>query len=919
MKLSLQLPAIFLLLAILLGAVTPGAGPQAALAAPMGQETEPEPVIEPELEAQFMVEQEAGYIIQFRSQPNLDLAYELDWATRGRFVVNTLQNTTDKSQQRVRAYLDSKGVDYQSFWINNSILVNSSDQTTFSGLLSFIEIDSLRARRSPHLHEPVDNTPAQAPLAAGVEANVQHVLADQVWALGFDGSDIVVANIDTGVNYTHEALVEHYRGNLGEGVFDHNYNWWDPSVGGSDLTPNDWHGHGSHTMGTIAGSGGIGMAPGATWIACQAFEGNDSELLECGQFLLAPWDLNHQNPDAAKRPHIINNSWGDCVQYLDTWYLGMVESWLAAGIYPVFSNGNNSACGYSSPPGLNTVGNPARYGNVTSVGSTGTSNGAYAPHSNWGPSNDPDVLNPHEYPNLKPQVVAPGVQIRSAAKTGLSDYQLMSGTSMSAPHVSGLVALMWDAAPCLIGEYAATESIIISTARPILYDDQTGHGARWPNYATGWGEIDALAAVQAAKTYCGADFRVDAGPEAVSICAPENALYDVNVVQVMGFTDAVTLSVAAPPPGATVNFSPNPVVPPGSSVLTLGATESIAAGQYSLDITGTFGGTIHADTVDLTIYQGVPTMPVLGLPANGASSVSVTPTFTWDASPQASYYRLEVAADAAFTNIVYSTEIAETSHTLPDWLAHNAHYYWRVHAGNFCGLSDPIAASFETRAPAALLLVDDDDNNPDVRGYYTAALDDLGYDYAVWDTHNSDTEPSAAQLASYETVIWFVGDEWKSPAGPGEEGEAALAAWLETGKCLLINGQDYLWNRGVNSFVSNYLGVSGFESDVAQTTVTGAGDAFLGLGPYALSYPFYNFSDSLRPNGSAAIALNGNNGDAGLMVDNGLYKTSLWAFPFEAISTAEARQEFLGHALTWCASVETEGLEYQIFLPLIER
>lgn len=899
----------------LLGLMAPAMPAARVFAEAEGQD--PEPVIEPELQAQFMVEQEAGYMIQFRHQPNLDLAYELDWETRGRFVVNMLQSATDKSQQRVQAYLDSTGVEYQSFWINNTILVNSSDQTTFNGLLNFVEIDALRARRRPQLIDPIENVAAPLNMLAAAQGNIAHVGADQVWALGYDGSGIVVANIDTGVRYTHEALLAAYRGNLGDGTFDHNYNWWDPALGGSDPEPNDWHGHGSHTMGTILGSGGIGMAPGAQWMACQAFEGNDSELLECGQFLLAPWDLNGQNPDPARRPHIINNSWGDCSQYLDTWYLGMVESWVAAGIYPVFSNGNNTSCGYAAPPGLNTVGNPARYGNVTAVGSTGNADGTYAPHSNWGPTDDPDLLNPADHPNLKPQIVAPGVNIRSAARTGDGEYRLMSGTSMSAPHVSGLIALMWDAAPCLIGEYATTETLLQITANPVLYDDGTGDGARSPNYATGWGEINAPAAVQAAKDYCGADFRIDAAPETVNICAPEEALYDINVNPVMGFDGSLELSLQNPPAGASINFQPASLTPPGSSVLTLGSTQSIAAGEYSFAIVGTSGELVHSDTVTLHVDQTTLPAPGLNYPLDGQSEVSVAPTFSWQMVPQAVYYRVEVAADASFSTLIHSADVAETSYELPTWLENNTLYYWRVRAGNYCGLSEAAAASFATRAPEAVLLVDDDDNNPDVRAYYAAALDDAGQVYAVWDTHNSDTEPDAAQLAPYEMVIWFVGDEWKAPAGPGETAETALASWLdEGGGCLLVSGQDYLWNRQVTPFIGEYLGVAAFSGDAAQTSVTGAGEAFSGLGPYSLSYPFYNFSDVLTPAPGASVALTGDQGSAGVYVDNGVYKTTFWAFPFEAVSTAGQRASLMARTLNWCRSAETE---YQLFLPLIER
>jgi len=907
--------AVFVIVGLFLSSVTPGTAAPSADA--------PEPVIEPELKAQFMVEEEAGFMIQFRHQPNLSLAYELDWETRGRFVVNTLQFAADQSQERVQAYLDLRDVDYQSFWINNTILVNSSDQTTFNGLLSFVEIDSLRARRHPTLHEPVSIAPAQTINASGVEANIAHVGAPEVWAQGYDGDDIIVANIDTGVNYLHAALVHQYRGNLGGGSFDHNFNWWDPAIGGSQPIPNDWHGHGSHTMGTMVGAeadGGnnqVGMAPDATWIACQAFEGNDAELLECGQFLLAPWDLNKQNPDPAKRPHVINNSWGDCHQYFDSWYLGMVESWLAAGIYPVFSNGNTSTCAYPSPPGLNTVGNPARYGLVTAVGSTGNHNGRYAKHSNWGPTDDPDVVNPHGFPNLKPQVVAPGVDIRSADKNG-DDYRLMSGTSMSAPHVSGLVALMWDAAACLIGEPVATESLILATANPILYDDGTGNGAHTPNYATGWGEIDAPAAVQAARDYCGADFRIDAAPENVEICAPEEALYDVNLTPITGYDQPVFLTVNGDIFGGVFTFDPNPVVPRGSSVLTISSTAAIAPGDYALQITGSSGSLVHFDEVEFTVYQGVPSAPTLSTPMAAANNVNITPTFSWSPIMGADYYRLEVARDADFNQIEYFTDVPIASHSMPTWLEHNREYYWRVSAGNDCGRSTPAVSTFTTQSPSAVLLVDDDDDNPDVADYYRDTLDALGITYDLWNTWNSDDEPEVDILNLYDAVIWFVGDEWQDPAGPGMDSETKLSTWLDDGNCLIISGQDYLWNRGITDFVSKYLGVTSFSSDQKHTSVSGEAEAFEGLGPYSLTYPFFNFSDALTPNTTAHVALTGDQGVAGLTNSNGIFKTTMWAFPFEAITTEAERQELLNAALQWCQS-EAEVETFEIFLPIIER
>src|SRR5438093_351637 len=63
-----------------------------------------------------------------------------------------------------------------------------------------------------------------------VEWGIAAIHADQVWStFGVRGEGIVVANIDTGVDYTHPALVGKYRGNTGGGTFNHNYNWFDPA------------------------------------------------------------------------------------------------------------------------------------------------------------------------------------------------------------------------------------------------------------------------------------------------------------------------------------------------------------------------------------------------------------------------------------------------------------------------------------------------------------------------------------------------------------------------------------------------------------------------------------------------------------------------------------------------------------------
>ena len=452
----------------------------------------------------------ASYWIQFKNTVDLSPAYTMSWSDRGWFVYETLLKQADETQAQVRGYLTGSKVEFQSYWINNSILVTSSDKTVLTDIQKFEGVESIQARKSFILYEPDTSAAVFDNGVKAVEPNLTHVNADDVWGMGIDGSGLVVANIDTGVRYTHQALVGHYRGNDG-GTFDHNYSWWDP-YGDHPASPADDNGHGSHTMGTMVGDDGganqIGIAPGAEWIACRGCNTSsctDTALLSCGQFMAAPTDLSGGNANPDMRPNAVNNSWGDCGQSYDSWYSSPINAWLAAGIYPIFSNGNASNCGYSSPPGLNTVGNPARSGNVTGVGSSGEQNGQYATHSNWGPTDNPDTVNPVDgFANMKPQVLAPGVSIRSSVPDSDTAYEDgWSGTSMSAPHVTGLVALIWQAAPCLIGDYAATETIIESTAVDMVYEDGSSDTpSNFPNYATGWGEIDALAAVNMASGMC---------------------------------------------------------------------------------------------------------------------------------------------------------------------------------------------------------------------------------------------------------------------------------------------------------------------------------------------------------------------------------------------------------------------------------
>ena len=219
-----------------------------------------------------------------------------------------------------------------------------------------------------------------------------------------------------------------------------------------------------------------------------------------------------------------------------------------------------------------------------------------------------------------------------------------------------------------------------------------------------------------------------------------------------------------------------------------------------------------------------------------------------------------------------------------------------------------------------ILLVDDDDNNPDVLSYYTDALDALGESYDIWNTNNSDNEPNIETLINYNTVIWFSGDS-VGFAGPDDAGETYLDNWFDgVDSCFFISSQDYHYTRGMTAFMSNRLGVDSVTDDVSQTSVTGTGEPFTGLGPYTLDYAFYNynFSDELFPNANGQIAFSGSTGNAALYSqfdDSGnLSKTAFLGFPFEAIPSAGNRKIVMDRFLNWCFP-----LRHKTFIPLVFR
>jgi subtilisin family serine protease len=428
---------------------------------------------------------QADFLVYFKDQADLSPAYHIqDWTERGRFVYRALTGVAKRTQARLQADLTARRLAgrvsrFQSFWIVNLIAARG-DREAILAAASRPEVARILAPVRLAAPQPVWGPSAEAP--QGVEWNIQKIRADQVWATyGVTGTGIVVANIDTGVDYTHPALIRQYRGNLG-GTFDHNYNWWEPGATGSSVPRAvEGNAHGTHVMGTQVGSDGganqIGVAPGAKWIAAFGCCPNNEALLDASQWMLAPTRLDGSDPDPARRPHVVQNSWGGPGGSLI--FNAILEAQRAAGIFPSFAAGNegSSGCGTLGSPGDN----PAAF----NAGAVNSSDQA-ANFSSRGP-------NPFSG-QTGPAVVAPGVSVRSSIPGG--GYTSGSGTSFAGPHVAGLVALLLAVEPRLIGQVDQIEEIIRKTAVPLTGGPTCGGvpGSQVPNNTYGWGRIDAMAA-----------------------------------------------------------------------------------------------------------------------------------------------------------------------------------------------------------------------------------------------------------------------------------------------------------------------------------------------------------------------------------------------------------------------------------------
>lgn len=444
------------------------------------------------------------FIVYLSEQADLSPAARLSTKIeKTRFVYQALSNAAHRTQAPLIQFLASRRVEFRPFWIVNAIWVRGDSQLVQT-LARRSDVAHIYANPWVHLDLPEPPPATENALSAsGIEWNVATVHAPEAWALGYNGQGVVIGGQDTGYDWTHPGLIRQYRGWDGTSA-SHDYNWYDAihegssSCGIDSPVPCDDYGHGTHTLGTMLGDDSavigdgsgrqVGVAPGARWIGCRNMRngvGSPASYTECYEWFVAPTDLNGKEARPELAPDVINNSWSctaseGCTE--PEILLEVVKNVRAAGILTVHSAGNSGAS-------CSTINQPAAiYEDSFTVGATDV-NDAIASFSSRGPVTV-DGSN-----RLKPNVTAPGAGIVSTTPGG--SYGSSSGTSMAAPHVAGITALILSAQPSLAGNIDALEALLQSSAIPLQTNETCGGtNGQVPNNTYGWGRVDAFAAIQ---------------------------------------------------------------------------------------------------------------------------------------------------------------------------------------------------------------------------------------------------------------------------------------------------------------------------------------------------------------------------------------------------------------------------------------
>lgn len=493
-----------------------------------------------------------------------DIGYDTPKQERRKIVIERLQNYASINQRNVRDFLELKKSqstieNYEVIWLTNSILT-SATADVINGLTDFENVKMICYNANYPDGQLLDSKQISAPFIEAIpdintlvapEPGVVLMKANQVWALGNNGSGVLVANADDGFWWKHPDLVHGVWQNMGEdinqngrtvdfqsgtgstfdagdvnGVDDDGNGKVDDLIGW-DFTTNAYNIttslHGSATLGHVIGDGTggtqTGVAPGSK---CILMRNNSGEAQQILAFQYAVQEGAEVITSSLSWKWYFNPKPDYSLMRLAT------DMSLAAGVVHTNStsnDGNNqtsapipmniSSAGNCPPPWLHpeqlrrgNVSGVIGIGNVNCVSDVIESSSPYGPAtwgnwSLWGAYSYPIDPNHKDYPYsysapvevpdsmglLKPDVSAPGGGSTSTYVSSGSGYAGFSGTSSATPHAAGCVALMLSVNPEMLPQ--DVDKVLELTSI------EKGAPGKDPRYGTG--RIDAVAATTSPK------------------------------------------------------------------------------------------------------------------------------------------------------------------------------------------------------------------------------------------------------------------------------------------------------------------------------------------------------------------------------------------------------------------------------------
>ncbi|OPX31644.1 MAG: hypothetical protein B1H09_02420 [Gemmatimonadaceae bacterium 4484_173] len=419
--------------------------------------------------------------------------YGMDRAERQQFAVSAMKDIAEVAQADILTELhSSNAAGIESLWLANAVYCEIT-KAAIRDMAARSDVSLIESACDPNggLIEPVDEHPVTDEEGSrGLAWGVAKINADDAWALGYEGQGVIVAVIDTGVDYYHSDLGNNMWHDTPAG-FHYGWDFYD-----GDSDPMDTYGHGTHVAGSVAGDGTAGtetgVAPSATIMAIRInyYSGGESTWIQAMEFA------------ADHGASVMSTSLGST--HGNTSLRTANENSLTAGLYHSVAAANDGPAagsilspGDSPPPWFHP--DQTYHGGQSAVVTVGATNNSdvIASFSSRGP-----VTWWSDYsdssPLIDPDISGPGVDVVSCRWSGYSGsgpYTTMSGTSMATPHLSGVAALILSANPNLT--VAQMDSLIEVTSLDL--------GASGKENTYGAGRVDALAAVQAALSMTGTE------------------------------------------------------------------------------------------------------------------------------------------------------------------------------------------------------------------------------------------------------------------------------------------------------------------------------------------------------------------------------------------------------------------------------